>query len=54
MAPTVWADGCRSWYIGPDGVAVQWPFARGRLREVLKAPNLSDFEMSEVPAEVAS
>jgi cation diffusion facilitator CzcD-associated flavoprotein CzcO len=43
MAPTVWASGCQSWYIGPDGVAVQWPFTRKRLRTLLRAPDLGDY-----------
>jgi cation diffusion facilitator CzcD-associated flavoprotein CzcO len=45
MAPTVWANGCRSWYIGPDGVAVQWPFTRQRLHQLLRRPDLGDFEV---------
>src|SRR5919108_851275 len=43
MAPTVWASGCRSWYIGPDGIAVQWPFTRKRLHELLREPDLGHF-----------
>jgi cation diffusion facilitator CzcD-associated flavoprotein CzcO len=43
MAPTVWANGCESWYIGPDGVAVQWPFTRKRLQTLLRAPDLRDY-----------
>jgi cation diffusion facilitator CzcD-associated flavoprotein CzcO len=43
MVPTVWANGCQSWYIGPDGVAVQWPFTRKRLQRLLRAPVLGDY-----------
>jgi cation diffusion facilitator CzcD-associated flavoprotein CzcO len=43
MVPTVWANGCQSWYIGPDGVAVQWPFTRKRLQTLLRAPDLADY-----------
>jgi cation diffusion facilitator CzcD-associated flavoprotein CzcO len=43
MVPTVWANGCQSWYIGPDGVAVQWPFTRKRLQTLLRGPNLGDY-----------
>jgi hypothetical protein len=46
MAPTVWANGCQSWYIGPDGVAVQWPFTRARLHALLRDPDLADYEQS--------
>jgi cation diffusion facilitator CzcD-associated flavoprotein CzcO len=44
MTPTVWANGCQSWYIGPDGVAVQWPFTRQRLHSLLRGPDLADYE----------
>jgi cation diffusion facilitator CzcD-associated flavoprotein CzcO len=43
MVPTVWANGCQSWYIGPDGVAVQWPFTRQHLQTLLRAPDLGDY-----------
>jgi cation diffusion facilitator CzcD-associated flavoprotein CzcO len=43
MVPTVWANGCQSWYIGPDGAAVQWPFTRKRLQTLLRAPDLADY-----------
>jgi cation diffusion facilitator CzcD-associated flavoprotein CzcO len=49
MAPTVWANGFQSWYIGPDGVAVQWPFPRERLHELLRQPDLGDFEVRARP-----
>jgi cation diffusion facilitator CzcD-associated flavoprotein CzcO len=50
MAPTVWANGCQSWYIGPDGVAVQWPFTRQRLQAVLHAPDLGDYTVRAAKA----
>jgi cation diffusion facilitator CzcD-associated flavoprotein CzcO len=45
MTDTVWASGCRSWYIGPDGVAVQWPFTRKRFAEMLNETIPADFEV---------
>ena len=45
MAPTVWAEGCRSWYIGPDGVAVQWPFSRKRWTATLRNLDVEDYEL---------
>jgi hypothetical protein len=50
MVPTVWANGCRSWYIGPDGAAVQRPFPRDRLHDMLRQPELGDFEVRTPPA----
>ena len=43
MSPTVWSNGCQSWYIGPDGVAVQWPFSRQKLHSLLRDPDLADY-----------
>ena len=41
---TVWASGCRSWYIGKDGLPIAWPFTFDRFRDEMKAPRLQDFE----------
>jgi len=49
MTPTVWSGGCQSWYIGPDGVAVQWPFTRKRFVEMLEAPVDGDMEIRSAP-----
>jgi hypothetical protein len=45
MPETVWGPGCESWYIGADGLAVQWPFTRKRFRELLRTPDLRDYEV---------
>jgi cation diffusion facilitator CzcD-associated flavoprotein CzcO len=41
---TIWASGCRSWYIGQDGLPIAWPFTFDRFREEMKQPRLEDFE----------
>ena len=41
---TIWASGCRSWYIGQDGLPIAWPFTFDRFREEMKQPRLADFE----------
>jgi cation diffusion facilitator CzcD-associated flavoprotein CzcO len=46
MPPTVWGDGCQSWYMAPDGVAVQWPYTRQRWRNLFTRPHLDDFEIA--------
>jgi len=45
MPSTVWVTGCRSWYIGADGVPMNWPWTPGRHRELLRQPNLADFDV---------
>lgn len=41
---TVWATGCRSWYLDDRGVPFAWPFPFARFREEMAAPRLDDFE----------
>ncbi len=42
---TIWASGCRSWYIGQDGLPIAWPFPFDRFREEMKSPRLDDYEL---------
>ncbi len=42
---TIWASGCRSWYIGQDGLPIAWPFTFDRFREEMKSPRLDDYEL---------
>jgi len=41
---TVWATGCRSWYLGADGRPELWPWSPKRHREMLREPVLAEFE----------
>jgi hypothetical protein len=43
MSDTVWVTGCRSWYLGADGVPELWPWTPGRHRSMLREPVRSDF-----------
>ncbi|MGQ0481719.1 MAG: alpha/beta hydrolase fold domain-containing protein [Pseudonocardia sp.] len=43
---TVWASGCKSWYLGPDGLPELWPWSPGRHREMLREPETADFELN--------
>jgi cation diffusion facilitator CzcD-associated flavoprotein CzcO len=45
MPGTVWASGCTSWYLGSGSTPVLWPYDRRRWHEVLRAPDLSDYEI---------
>ena len=42
---TIWATGCKSWYIGKDGLPTAWPFTFDRFRDEMRKPRLSDFDM---------
>jgi cation diffusion facilitator CzcD-associated flavoprotein CzcO len=42
---TVWATGCRSWYLDDRGVPAAWPWPFSRFRECMAAPDLADFEV---------
>jgi len=42
---TVWATGCRSWYLDADGLPTAWPWTFDRFREELAAPRLADYEL---------
>lgn len=40
---TVWATGCRSWYLDDRGIPFAWPFTFVRFRDEMAAPNLDDW-----------
>ena len=42
---TIWATGCKSWYLDADGLPSAWPFTFDRFREEMAKPHLEDFEM---------
>jgi cation diffusion facilitator CzcD-associated flavoprotein CzcO len=42
---TIWASGCKSWYLDDDGLPTAWPWTFDRFREEMSQPRLSDFEM---------
>ncbi len=42
---TVWASGCRSWYLDDRGIPAAWPFTFDRFRDEMAAPNLHDYEL---------
>jgi cation diffusion facilitator CzcD-associated flavoprotein CzcO len=44
-AKTIWATGCRSWYIGHDGLPTAWPWTYDRFRAEMAAPRLADYEL---------
>ncbi|CAB4899071.1 unannotated protein [freshwater metagenome] len=42
---TVWASGCRSWYLDDRGIPAAWPFTFDRFRQEMAAPKLGDYEL---------
>ena len=45
MPQTVWVTGCNSWYLGKDGLPELFPWAPHRHRELLRIPELADFDV---------
>ncbi len=40
---TVWATGCRSWYLDDRGIPFAWPFPFSRFRAEMAAPKFNDY-----------
>jgi cation diffusion facilitator CzcD-associated flavoprotein CzcO len=47
---TIWASGCKSWYIGKDGAPHPWPWTPESHREMLAEPRLEEWEFAHAPA----
>ncbi len=45
MPHTVWATGCKSWYLGKDGLPELFPWSPVLHRELLKIPDLDHFDV---------
>ena len=43
---TVWATGCRSWYLDDRGIPFAWPFPFSRFRAEMAAPKLADYQLT--------
>ena len=41
---TVWASGCKSWYLDKRGVPATWPFTFDRFLAEMQAPNFDHYE----------
>jgi cation diffusion facilitator CzcD-associated flavoprotein CzcO len=42
---TIWASGCKSWYLDREGLPTAWPFAWDRFRAEMAAPRFEDYEL---------
>lgn len=45
MPQTIWATGCNSWYLDEDGLPELFPWEPVRHRELLRSPDLRDFDV---------
>lgn len=45
MPQTIWVTGCKSWYLGKDGLPELFPWAPQRHRELLRAPDPADYDV---------
>jgi cation diffusion facilitator CzcD-associated flavoprotein CzcO len=42
---TIWASGCKSWYLDADDLPTAWPWTYDCFREEMSKPRLDDYEM---------
>ena len=45
MPQTIWVTGCSSWYLGKDGLPELFPWTPEHHRELLRKPELADFDV---------
>jgi cation diffusion facilitator CzcD-associated flavoprotein CzcO len=43
---SIWATGCRSWYLDRHGVPASWPWSSARFDEEMAVPKLDDYELA--------
>jgi cation diffusion facilitator CzcD-associated flavoprotein CzcO len=46
---TVWTTGCKSWFLGKNGLPELWPWRPERHREMLREVALHEFELTRAP-----
>ena len=51
-AHTIWSSGCKSWYLGADGLPTAWPFTWDRFRDEMRAPRLDDLDLRHAQKEM--
>jgi cation diffusion facilitator CzcD-associated flavoprotein CzcO len=50
LPDTIWTTGCDSWYLNNEGIPALWPWTQRRHRDLLREPNLEDFDIELGPA----
>ena len=46
MPDTIWATGCKSWYVDKNGNVASWPWTYEKFQADMKSPVLDDYEMA--------
>ena len=46
MPDTIWASGCRSWYLDAQGQVASWPWTYAKFLQDMAEPVLEDFEIA--------
>ncbi len=41
---TIWATGCRSWYLDAEGVPASWPWSQQRFHDEMSRPRLESYD----------
>ncbi|MAG29902.1 MAG: monooxygenase [Deltaproteobacteria bacterium] len=44
---TIWASGCKSWYLDAEGIPASWPWSQRRFHEEMNQPRLEDYQLIE-------
>jgi cation diffusion facilitator CzcD-associated flavoprotein CzcO len=50
-AKTIWATGCRSWYLDASGLPTAWPWTWDRFVEEMRGPRLDDWDVRHATRE---
>lgn len=50
MDDTIWVTGCDSWYIGPDGHPVAWPYTVPEFHAMLAEPDDHEYDLHRRPS----
>jgi cyclohexanone monooxygenase len=45
MGGSIWASGCRSWYIDKNGAVASYPWAYDKFQDDMRSPAIEDFEV---------
>jgi cation diffusion facilitator CzcD-associated flavoprotein CzcO len=43
---SIWATGCKSWYLDKNGVPASWPWSRDRFFAEMESPRLESYELT--------
>jgi cyclohexanone monooxygenase len=47
MTKTIWASGCRNWYMNKRDEIASWPWTFEHFQSMLASPDLADFDIAD-------